>query len=576
MSEEKYTLLDWMDSFMFQGYKSYQGLSAEPHILEHLQNVNVLIGKNNSGKSSIMELMEACFRTYLKPSVAYLGVRASKKEEVWKRLQSNEIQKRNTRYRYIDPASDLSSYDKFSLVNIDFSINFQTVYERKSTSLRCQSQRQDSWITQYADRVANELDDFKLLRLAADRDIVPEIQSDSSVLESNGRGATNLIRRFLLNEKHNPNLINSTLLKALNQIMGSDGQFSSIQVLEREAKDNDQHLWEICLEENSRIGRFPLSACGSGLKTIILMLLNLLVAPSLVYTNSGHPAPVFFAFEELENNLHPAVQRRLFQFIYDYSLETGHVVFITTHSNIAINAFYGKKNTAFYQITRDEAGSHISRIDDTSSVLSGLRDLGVQASDILQTNGVIWVEGPSDRIYIERWLKIYQKSPNVDILYEEGVHYHYLYYGGRCLSHYSGALECQAQDLIQIFKINTNAIIVMDSDIIANKKEEINSTKKRVAQEFQNSSSLVWITAGKEIENYVDSKLWEEKLGTSEPLGQYDCFTDYYKQVPKYKSATKVDLAREIVEHITADNWEQYDLKEWIAEIYQQIHRWNA
>lgn len=573
MSEEKYALLDLMDSFMFRNYKSYQGSSAEPHILEHLQNVNVLIGKNNSGKSTIIELLEFCFKTYTLPQNTGLAVRASKKKKVWEKFKE-ENQTNNFTNSNISP---LDNYDIFRSLNFDFEVRWGREACTFALLKEGLSKNQTGWVTTHIQKISNLLDDFKFLRLVADRDIVPEIASDSDFLKSNGSGATNLIRRLLVNEKHNPTLITSTLLNALNYIMGNDGQFSSLQVLELEAKEGDYHLQEICLEESTRSGRIPLSACGSGLKTIILTLLNLLVVPTLTQNwGDTSASPCFFAFEELENNLHPAVQRRLFKYIYDYSLETDSVVFITTHSNIAINAFYGKKNTAFYQITRDETGSHISRIDDTSSVLSGLRDLGVQASDILQTNGVIWVEGPSDRIYIERWLKIYQKSPNVDILYEEGVHYHYLYYGGRCLSHYSGALECQAQDLIQIFKINTNAIIVMDSDIIANKKEEINSTKKRVAQEFQNSSSLVWITAGKEIENYVDSKLWEEKLGTSEPLGQYDCFTDYYKQVPKYKSATKVDLAREIVEHITADNWEQYDLKEWIAEIYQQIHRWNA
>ena len=32
-----------------------------------------------------------------------------------------------------------------------------------------------------------------------------------------------------------------------------------------------------------------------------------------------------------------------------------------------------------------------------------LNDLDVRASDLLQSNGIIWVEGPSDRIYIKRW-----------------------------------------------------------------------------------------------------------------------------------------------------------------------------
>ena len=31
-----------------------------------------------------------------------------------------------------------------------------------------------------------------------------------------------------------------------------------------------------------------------------------------------------------------------------------------------------------------------------------LSNLGIRASELLQSNGVIWVEGPSDRVYIKR------------------------------------------------------------------------------------------------------------------------------------------------------------------------------
>jgi predicted ATP-dependent endonuclease of OLD family len=31
-------------------------------------------------------------------------------------------------------------------------------------------------------------------------------------------------------------------------------------------------------------------------------------------------------------------------------------------------------------------------------------ELGMRASDLVQANTVIWVEGPSDRIYVRHWL----------------------------------------------------------------------------------------------------------------------------------------------------------------------------
>lgn len=62
--------------------------------------------------------------------------------------------------------------------------------------------------------------------------------------------------------------------------------------------------------------------------------------------------------------------------------------------------------------------------------------MDVKASDILQSNGIIWVEGPSDRIYLKRWLELF--TPNE---YEEGKHYQFLYYGGRLLSQYNARFD---------------------------------------------------------------------------------------------------------------------------------------
>jgi hypothetical protein len=41
----------------------------------------------------------------------------------------------------------------------------------------------------------------------------------------------------------------------------------------------------------------------------------------------------------------------------------------------------------------------------------------------------IWVEGPTDRIYLQQWIKL----PRSNL--EEGVDYSIMFYGGRLLSH---------------------------------------------------------------------------------------------------------------------------------------------
>ena len=88
---------------------------------------------------------------------------------------------------------------------------------------------------------------------------------------------------------------------------------------------------------------------GSGLKTIILTLLR-------IKLEKGHYSNTAFIFEELENNLHPEIQRRLFNYLYDFALKNNCQLFITSHSHVAINCFYGKDETSIYHV-RQKAGT---------------------------------------------------------------------------------------------------------------------------------------------------------------------------------------------------------------------------
>ena len=77
---------------------------------------------------------------------------------------------------------------------------------------------------------------------------------------------------------------------------------------------------------------------------------------------------------------------------------------------------------------------------DNSGVLD---DLDVRASDILLANSVIWVEGPSDRLYINRWIELWENGA-----LKEGIHYQCMFYAGRLLAHISA--EDPAQQRVAV------------------------------------------------------------------------------------------------------------------------------
>lgn len=196
------------------------------------------------------------------------------------------------------------------------------------------------------------------MRINAERDIVPEKYNSKEDLSENGTGATNLINQILNDEKSDESIIKNDLLNALNSIISPDSHFDDITV--QRSVHSENSLWEIFLYENQQ--RYPLSKMGSGLKTIILVLLNLLVIPRIRNYNDNY---LIFAFEELENNLHPALQRRLFDYLYRFIMSNDkYYLFLTTHSHVAINAFSDKEETQLLHIVKDENGSHVHSIND--------------------------------------------------------------------------------------------------------------------------------------------------------------------------------------------------------------------
>ncbi len=134
-----------------------------------------------------------------------------------------------------------------------------------------------------------------------------KMNSESGV-EPDGSGVTSLIQRALLDSTKSAEPVERWLLSDLNRIMSPDHKFTRIL-----ARFRSSNQWEIFLEEEGK-GLVPLSQCGSGLKTV----LHLLAHTNLSADRRGKKvAKGTFLLEELENCLHPHVQRNLFSYLDD-------------------------------------------------------------------------------------------------------------------------------------------------------------------------------------------------------------------------------------------------------------------
>lgn len=558
--------MDNIESVKFSGYKSFSNNAL--HEIVFNQYVTTIIGKNNCGKSSAIDVLEHIldFDKYISYKDSYKDLQVSfllDQNHILsgfrKDLSGGEIY--GNHFSYGMKFANRFLYGKLGTADI---YGGGKAMKLSFSQIKPQGQilEKDQW-----DTVANSYKDYykkyAFRRINAERDIVPEKEHSEDEVSFSGDGATNILRRFVNHSDYDEKIVEEKLLKELNKIMFPESYFTNNRIQEIQHGD-EENVWEVFLEENGN--RFALSKSGSGLKTIILMLINLYIIPELSnYKNKK----IVYAFEEIENNLHPALQRRVFEYLYNFAKEHDARVFITTHSHVAINSLYDKENTALYHIEKIDGISSIKQIDNYIDKVQILNDLDVRASDLFQYNGIIWVEGPSDRIYINHWLKLFCKS---DLL--EGSDYQFLYYGGKLLSHYTTE---EIDNLINMLVTNRNSAIIIDSDK-RRPRTKINDTKKRIKGEFESHDLFCWITKGKEIENYLSADCINKKFRTAKPqVEQYELFPEYIKDQYKSFANSKVKFANEIVDYINDVNANDVlDLKKQIIILYNEIKQWNS
>ena len=345
------------------------GLKGLPSCeIYELGRINVICGKNNSGKSTVLEALSrqgSCHPGYriseegkeklLSAAVAFYSHKESRYQAIVRKVATGVLQSRPVWFK--------------NQVN-DFTAEYIKAF------------RENQFLRQYsfaAEPVAAVLGEQ--IPKYPEVVLIPPLRQPEVALSINTGAGVDPSGNGLLNY----------LFYAKSQYGGTDRDtYDRIEAAFRRvtsdyrfqiAPDTSTRL-ALSFSRGDQVAR-PAADCGRGLLDVLLLL--------HFAVHASHPLVLI---EEPESHVHPDMQRRLLSFLRE---QEGKQFFISTHSNVFLDSAFVDR--VLFTTYTDKV-----ELDDATGRARILSDLGYSVTDNLVSDLVILVEGPTDTPVIEEFL----------------------------------------------------------------------------------------------------------------------------------------------------------------------------
>lgn len=370
--------------------KNYKSIIDSGNLTLH-KEINILAGKNNTGKSAFIEAIYKVING--KKNDVILTNDRTIHIEMDVSLTSDELV---NLYEGVDETYTLGDVKRFRLsfeydnnihssclkkLEAYYSDNFQSYLTNQSTNknggidLKYNIKTLTGGGTTFVGGTPKLL--VNLFKLLSSKTVyisgsryVPQEES-SSLHDSLAIDGTNL-NAFLYTLHNNEEKIFDNIMEKFNQI------FNDVTAISTPIKSGNKTYISIYFDGLDN--PIPLSNCGSGYTHVLLLLCVLFTKKESV-----------ILFDEPQVFLHPSAEKA----IYDLVSEIGeHQYLFTTHSPILIN-YPVEKN--LFHVSKVKGISNYIQLEQMQEILS---DIGVNNSDFALSDKVIFVEGETEEIVL--------------------------------------------------------------------------------------------------------------------------------------------------------------------------------